>query len=314
MRHPDQQTHDDQTEVIRSEPVAVPAPDDADSTETHRTPQQGAGAVYDSRQGEQWPEDALDERGSYDQNRDDQLPEGAERSGGSVDPDGPVDRDDDAPDGGADRDGDDDPDRTMVVGTDESDTADRDSLSAAERAEIADLNGAEPPAFHDPAALPTAFGATSVGSGVAAAALAGETRNTEHDVRDEDPDRSVDGATDDRATEPVPAETDATAQDSTTEDRAAEDRATEDDAVGDSTTRDGTTGDRVAGDVADGRTARIEQSDPQAGAAHVAGADAGPESIGAAGIDTERSDDSADTTGIPDDEAVAGTGAGGETG
>ncbi|HEY0700368.1 MAG TPA: hypothetical protein VGD43_21500, partial [Micromonospora sp.] len=70
--------------------------------------------------------------------------------------------------------------------------------------------------FHEPAPQPTVFGASTVGGAVAASAMAGDQRATEHDVRDEDRDRSTDGAA---GTEPA---TDTTAEPVGTTDTAAE--------------------------------------------------------------------------------------------
>ena len=209
MRHPDQQIHEDETEVVKSGPASVPAP--ADGTDGRE------GAVYDGRHGEP-PEDELDERGSYDQN------------------------------------GDDVPDRTAVTTPDESDETGQTDLSEAERAEIADLHGAERPAFHEPAAQPTTFGAATVGGATAAAALAGDTRATEHDVDEVDTDRSGDGATEDR-TPPTP------------DSRDAEDTGDgpDDTADGPDDTADGTDDTGYTTDTETGRAADDRAADPAGG-------------------------------------------------
>ncbi|BCJ60581.1 hypothetical protein [Micromonospora endophytica] len=54
----------------------------------------------------------------------------------------------------------------------------------------------ERPEFHEPAPVPTAFGATTVGSAVAASALASPRPEDERDARDEDTARPGDGAVD----------------------------------------------------------------------------------------------------------------------
>lgn len=102
------------------------------------------------------PEDALDERGSYDNSA-----AAAERADG--------------------------------VGPAAGDRTDRDGASA-EDGDARRIDGAERPEFHEPAPLPTAFGATSVGGAVASSALAGDRR----DPREEELARAGDGVTEDR--------------------------------------------------------------------------------------------------------------------
>ncbi|GAB3962525.1 hypothetical protein [Plantactinospora veratri] len=84
-----------------------------------------------------------------------------------------------------------DPDATARV----DDTEQADDTERADddvRSDARDRSGA--PEFHEPAPLPTSFGATSVGGAVAASALAGSHR----DPRNEDTVRSGDGPVDDR--------------------------------------------------------------------------------------------------------------------
>jgi hypothetical protein len=220
MRHPDQQTHDEHPEVIRSEPVPVPAAtdddagagqdratgqqhdrgyddpgdephDDTDPQDTHDDTEPedthgdtGPEDTHDDTErkdshDDTGPEDALDDRGSYDADRtaDDPDADLAADADGTDDPD-------------ADR-ADDDPDRA-------ADVPGPDSFTAQERAALSDLDDSDQTTFHEPAAQPTAFGAATVGGAAAAAAMANDVRASEHEVRDEDPDRSADGATDDQ--------------------------------------------------------------------------------------------------------------------
>ncbi|MEE6257311.1 hypothetical protein [Plantactinospora sonchi] len=126
------------------------------------------------------PEDALDERGSYDNDPAGQAPGQVE---GSVtdDPDtarGTADRGDLADASHADAVG----DRPDHDGVPEQD-------GGARR-----IDGAQRPEFHEPAPVPTAFGATSVGGAVASSALAGDRR----DPREEELARSGDGVAEDR--------------------------------------------------------------------------------------------------------------------
>ena len=103
------------------------------------------------------PEDALDDRGTFD------------------DPavtDGPDAR----------------PDETRAYDADEL-------RDAADRSDDADgARDGERPAFHEPAPLPTAFGAATVGDAVAASALAGGRPQDERDARREDTAVPGDGA------------------------------------------------------------------------------------------------------------------------
>ncbi|WP_436837652.1 hypothetical protein [Micromonospora rifamycinica] len=161
MRQDEQQLNNDHPEVVRSTPVAVPPPDAGDATTGRHGRDRHAGT----------PEDALDDRGTFD------------GPGAADDPDGtrpyPLDH--------ADRDDADTRDRT----SDRDTVADRDAL--VDRDTVADRDGDRRPEFHEPAPLPTAFGATSVGDAVAASALAGGPQD-ERDARDEHTALPGDGA------------------------------------------------------------------------------------------------------------------------
>ncbi|MEN3612778.1 hypothetical protein AAH979_24895 [Plantactinospora sp. ZYX-F-223] len=80
-----------------------------------------------------------------------------------------------------------DPDRTARI-----DTPERADDAGEDRGDARDGSGT--PEFHEPAPLPTSFGAPTVGGAAAAAALAGSHR----DPRNEDTVRSGDGPADDR--------------------------------------------------------------------------------------------------------------------
>ncbi|MGI5215018.1 hypothetical protein [Plantactinospora sp. CA-290183] len=191
MRHQEQQFNGERAEDGRGEPVPVPVP---------------GGVVPQSVDG---PEDAIDERGSYDNDPDDRV--GRDRSPEERAEDEAIDDDaltERTPSAGADP----DPD----PGTDRGDLAD------ASQADARDANPAEPagpgddpgddpsdddpagsggstrPEFHEPAPLPTAFGATSVGAAVAASAMASGNPADERDPREEDTVRPGDGVADDR--------------------------------------------------------------------------------------------------------------------
>lgn len=155
MRQDEQQLNNDHPEVVRSTPVAVPPPDALDTdTDTDTAGRHGR----DRHAGT--PEDALDDRGTFDE------PTAA-----------------------------DDPHSTRPYPLDDADrdgVADRDL--AADRDGVADHDGDRRPEFHEPAPLPTAFGATSVGDAVAASALAGGRPQDERDARDEDTVAPGDGA------------------------------------------------------------------------------------------------------------------------
>ncbi|WP_436837982.1 hypothetical protein [Micromonospora rifamycinica] len=160
MRQDEQQLNNDHPEVVRSTPVAVPPPDAGDASTGRHGRDRHAGT----------PEDALDDRGTFD------------GPGAADDPDGtrPYPLDD------TDRDDAQDRDRTG----DRDTVVDRDGL--ADRDGVAD-DGDRRPEFHEPAPLPTAFGATSVGDAVAASALAGGAQD-ERDARDEHTALPGDGA------------------------------------------------------------------------------------------------------------------------
>jgi hypothetical protein len=169
MRQEEQQARNDHDhpESVRSTPVPVPAPGDLPD---------GDGLRDDRRD---VPEEALDDRGTFDD----------PAVAGEVTGDG--------------RDRDDDPelDRTRPFDLRES----RDDDPEADRARPFDLRDARDdesgaadddgrPEFHEPAPLPTAFGATTVGGAVAASAMAGGRPEDERDPRLEDTAVPGDGA------------------------------------------------------------------------------------------------------------------------
>ncbi|WP_194821678.1 hypothetical protein [Micromonospora sp. S-DT3-3-22] len=168
MRQDEQQSTTDHPEVVRSTPVAVPPPDavDADPGGRHAT--------------------ARDDR---------------DRDG--VDDRDPIDLDDDGIDGDGfdDRDGFDNHDGYYGPRADDGSPLTRphprdDAELATDRETPAgtDPDGDRRPEFHEPAPLPTAFGAASVGDAVAASALAGGRPQDERDARDEDLAVPGDGA------------------------------------------------------------------------------------------------------------------------
>ncbi|WFE42038.1 hypothetical protein [Micromonospora sp. WMMD998] len=156
MRQEEQQVTQDHPEAVRSTPVPVPPPDGHADAERAEV-----------------PEDALDDRGTFDD-----PAVGDERD---AEPDATQAYDTGAPDAtqahdtGA-------PDATRAYDADEPD-------DAADRVED---DGR--PAFHEPAPLPTAFGAATVGDAVAASALAGGRPEDERDARGEDTAVPGDGA------------------------------------------------------------------------------------------------------------------------
>jgi len=219
MRQQDQQINDNGPDVVRSEPVPVTGPGQADSGLAGR-----ARTDYPEGTADQGPEDALDERGSYgndladgpgpwsgtpsseSRTRDerlghDRLPE--ERADDdTLDDDGLADRTPAAPTGSGDRA--DEPgtgDRGDLADASQADAGDRRDADSGDRRP--DPDGDDPDGddpgpdrreFHEPAPLPTTFGAPTVGGAVAASALAGSHR----DAREDDTVRSGDGPADDR--------------------------------------------------------------------------------------------------------------------
>lgn len=220
MRQQDRQINDDTPDVIKSEPVPVPGPGNVESPPPddpdyrHRAGYPGTGVA------DHGPEDALDERGSYgndlatsgpgpqsdepatdarareERRGDDRLPE--ERAEDEALDDDALD-DRTPADRTADPDGDDDrgsSDRGDLAdasqadsGTDPRGDADDPAADGSDRTDTRDR-----PDFHEPAPLPTSFGAPTVGGAVAAAAMAGSHR----DAREEDTVRSGDGPAEDR--------------------------------------------------------------------------------------------------------------------
>ncbi|MGC5020513.1 hypothetical protein [Micromonospora sp. DT47] len=161
MRQEEQQVNNDQPEVVRSAPVAVPPPDAVDADDTGRHDRDGHADV---------PEEVLDDRGTFDD------PAVTDRPVDDLDDTRPYDVRDADRAGDADRDG----------------IADRDE--AVDRDGAADRDGDGRAEFHEPGPLPTAFGATTVGDAVAASALAGGRPEDERDARREDTARPGDGA------------------------------------------------------------------------------------------------------------------------
>lgn len=158
MRQEEQQVRNEHPEGVRSAPVPVPPPDDL-----------GDGDRRDPAARTDVPEDALDDRGTFD------------------DPAVVGDRPDDRLD--ADR------------RTDEAESLDetrpydlRETRDATADAEAADTDREGRPEFHEPAPLPTTFGATTVGDAVAASAMASGRPEDERDPRGEDTAVPGDGA------------------------------------------------------------------------------------------------------------------------
>ncbi|RZU77816.1 hypothetical protein EV384_6557 [Micromonospora kangleipakensis] len=162
MRQEEQQVTHDHPEAVRSAPVPVPPPGDDDRSGPDRM---GRADV---------PEDALDDRGTFDD---------PAVVGDPVDDRPDLDRR--APDATDDRRDAADPDETRPY--DLRDARDAD-------AEAADTDRDGRPEFHDPAPLPTVFGATTVGDAVAASAMASGRPEDERDPRGEDTARPGDGA------------------------------------------------------------------------------------------------------------------------
>ncbi|MFE7873655.1 hypothetical protein ACFUYE_25320 [Micromonospora humida] len=168
MRQDEQQSTTDHPEVVRSTPVAVPPPDavDADPVGRHAT-------ARDHRD-----RDGVDDRDAIDHDDD------------GIDGDGFDDRDGfDNHDGYY---GPRDDDGLPLTGPRSRDDADL--ATDRETPAGSDPDGDRRPEFHEPAPLPTAFGATSVGDAVAASALAGGRPQDERDARDEDLAVPGDGA------------------------------------------------------------------------------------------------------------------------
>jgi hypothetical protein len=206
MRQQDQQISDDAPDVIKSEPVPVPGPGTVEPPTTD-DPEGRRGQTYPSGTGDHGPEDALDERGSFDNEPDTSGPESGDRSSAADTRDElrganrlPEERaEDDALDDDALA------DRSAEHNSDGDDrgTSDRGDLADASQADAGGPEAAvgssradieTQPDFHEPAPLPTTFGAPTVGGAVAASALAGSHR----DARQEDTVRSGDGPADDR--------------------------------------------------------------------------------------------------------------------
>lgn len=169
MRQHEQQVTPDHPEAVRSAPVPVPAPGDADG---HRTDADTRADV---------PEDALDDRGTFDDPAvaDDRVADDAE-----PDETRAYDARESADAEAADVD-----DRTAT--TDADDRIDDDRIDDDRIGTDAD----DRTEYHDPAPAPTSFaGATTVGDAVAASALASGRPVDERDPRDEDTAAPGDGA------------------------------------------------------------------------------------------------------------------------
>lgn len=171
MRQQEQQI--DRTEVVRSEPVPVPQPDG------------GAAHPVDTAQRTGVPEDAIDDRGSFD------APQRAEHH----DPDREH----------HDRNG-----TRLDRDHEHHDRDDAHLNGAAARTDDVEATTADGPRRDDvdqPAPVPTAFGATTVGGAVAASALASPVPAAEPDPRQERTARPGDGAVgqagDDRRADPT---------------------------------------------------------------------------------------------------------------
>ncbi|MFF5175024.1 hypothetical protein ACFY3U_20630 [Micromonospora sp. NPDC000089] len=182
MRHEDQQVDTDHPEVVRSTPVAVPPPTDRDDAD-HPDHTDRPDADPDGRA--DLPEGALDDRGAFAD------PVVTDREG-DLDDTRPFDADDADRDGVDDRAGHHHDGVAGAADLDRDGVADRDE--AADRDLAADPDGDGRTEFHEPAPLPTAFGATSVGDAVAASALAGGRPEDERDARGEDTALPGDGA------------------------------------------------------------------------------------------------------------------------
>ncbi|MGR6321749.1 hypothetical protein Q2K19_16945 [Micromonospora soli] len=158
MRQEEQQVTQEHPEAVRSAPVPVTPPGDGDGDGDGHRPDRGARTDV--------PEDALDDRGTFD------------------DPAVIGDRADDRPaDDPAFRDAE----------LDETRAYDAREVRDAEAAD-ADADADERPVYHDPAPLPTVFGAATVGDAVAASAMASGRPEDERDARGEDTAAPGDGA------------------------------------------------------------------------------------------------------------------------
>ncbi|SCG58873.1 hypothetical protein [Micromonospora inositola] len=156
MRQEEQQATNEHPEAIRSAPVPVPSPADGSGDD---------GARHDRAD---VTEDALDDRGTFDDP--------------AVVDDRPDDRDETLTG-----------DRRDAANLDETRPYDlRDARDAEGEAADTDRDGR--PEFHEPAPLPTTFGATTVGDAVAASAMASGRPEDERDPRGEDTARPGDGA------------------------------------------------------------------------------------------------------------------------
>ncbi|MBY8873352.1 hypothetical protein K7640_16075 [Micromonospora sp. PLK6-60] len=155
----EEQVNNDHPEAVRSAPVAVPPPGAPTGDQPH--PQDRA----------ELPEESLDDRGTFGDPVLAGEPVGDRRDADDLDDTRPYD----VRDADRDHDGRRDDDRRAV-----DDRIDDDETGR--------------PEFHEPAPLPTAFGATTVGDAVAASAMASGRPADERDPRGEDTAQPGDGA------------------------------------------------------------------------------------------------------------------------
>ncbi|ASW56399.1 hypothetical protein [Plantactinospora sp. KBS50] len=199
MRHHDQ-INDEHPDVVKSDPVPVPPPardgmDDPNDLDDRDTDLADRDTDLDAEAAER-PEHGPEHGDSFDD------PVLAEPVDG---PDAGTERLDDGDADGHDPDGADaslddrlDEARNNDLIDDEPAPGDRTAETAVDAplyGEPADERDAD--GFAEPAPQPTAFGAGSPGGAVAASAMAGDGRPTEHDVDETDLDRTEDGALDD---------------------------------------------------------------------------------------------------------------------
>lgn len=205
MRHHDQ-INDEHPDVVKSDPVPVPPPardgvderDDPNDLDDRDTDLDDRDTDLDAEAAER-PDNGPEHGDSFDD------PVLAEPVDG---PDVGTERLDDEDADGHDPDGADgslddrlDEARNNDLIDDEPAPGDRTAETAVDAplyGEPADERDAD--GFAEPAPQPTAFGAGSPGGAVAASAMAGDGRATEHDVDETDLDRTEDGAVDDDAT------------------------------------------------------------------------------------------------------------------
>ncbi|WP_422754871.1 hypothetical protein [Micromonospora sp. WMMD708] len=282
MRQDEQQSTTDHPEVVRSTPVAVPPPDavDAEPVGRHAT-------AHDHRD-----RDGVDDRDGFDH-----------------DGDGIDDRDGfDNHDGYHGPRADDGSPLTHPHPRDDADLA-----TDPETAAGTGPDGDRRPEFHEPAPLPTAFGATSVGDAVAASALAGGRPQDERDARDEDlavPGDGTPGRTgpfDDERADPTGADR-IHDRDRWSADRTADDRTGTDDidagAVNDTDPDPDTDRPAPVTDAAGYGSATPATVDPDATPGGVGSTAAGVVAAGAAGAAAGADADRSTGANVPSDAAT----------